>query len=193
MNRRFVAVVGVSAIALGAGVALAASQTSSISSACVNDVNGLMRASETCRDGEHLVAIGSGSNVAVTQNGSFTVAANASGGAKTLPLTGATLSGRCETFTSPFGGDGATARVLVEAPAGKTMDLFPAFDGPSSVSSKLLPPAGSLIPGMGPSSGSPVTAIFTVNGSTATLAIGGTVDGTTKACTFLWQAVEVPY
>jgi hypothetical protein len=193
MTRKLAFAVAAGVLALGAGVAFGASQSAALTSACVNDTNGLMRAADTCREGEHHVSVGGGGG-AVTQNGSFTVAANATGGAKTLPLTDATLSGRCDTFTPPFGGgDAVTARVLVEAPAGTTMDFFPAdFNGsPNGVTSKLLAPAASLIPGMGTSSQVSTAAIFTVNGATATLTIGGAVDGNSKACTFLWQAVEV--
>ncbi len=196
MTRKLAFAVAAGVLALGAGVAFAASQTAGLTSVCVNDTSGLMRAADTCREGEHRVPVGGGGGgVAVTQNGSFTVAANATGGAKTLPLTGATLSGRCDTFTPPFGGgDAVTARVLVEAPAGATMDFFPAdFNGsPTGVTSKLLAPAASLIPGMGTSSQVSTAAIFTVSGATATLTIGEAVDGDSKACTFLWQAVEVP-
>jgi hypothetical protein len=107
-----------------------------------------------------------------------------------LPLTGAIASGRCETFTGPFGGDGANARVLVEAPAGETMDFFPAEfnSSPSGVTSRLLAPAA---PNRGASSAM-VSAIFTANGATATLTIGGYVAPDSHSCTLLWQAAESP-
>jgi hypothetical protein len=196
MNRKLFVAVAAGLVALGAGVALAATQTSAVTSACVNDTNGLMRAADACREGEHRAAIGEGAGgVAVTQNGSFAVSAASTGGAKTLPLTGVTVSGRCETFPNPFGnGEGFNARVLVEAPAGKTMDFFPAdFNAsPTGVTSRLLPPVASLIPGMGTSSLTSVGGILTANGATATLTTGGSVDADARTCTFLWQAVESP-
>jgi hypothetical protein len=197
MNRKLFAAVAAGLLALGAGVALAATQTSAVTSACVNDTNGLMRAADACRDGEHRVPIGGGGagGTAVTENGSFTVPAGSTGGGKTLPLTGVTVSGRCETFASPFGSaEGFNARVLVEAPAGKTMDFYPAdFNAsPTGVTSRLLPPVASLIPGMGTSSLTSVGGILTVNGATATLTTGGSVDADARTCTFLWQAVESP-
>jgi hypothetical protein len=197
MNRKLFVAVAAGLLALGAGVALAATRTSALTSACVNDTNGVMRAADPCREGEHRVSIGGGGSggVAVTQNGSFTVSAGSTGGAKTLPLTGVTLSGRCETFASPFGtGEGFNARVLVEAPAGKTMDFFPAdFNAsPSGVTSRLLPPVASLVPGMGTTSSTSVGGVLTANGATATLTVGGAVDADARACTFLWQAVESP-
>jgi hypothetical protein len=191
MTPRIVALLVVGLLAVGVGVAFAATQAG-VTSVCANDVNGLLRAADTCRDGEHRLAIGGGGNAAVTQNGPFSIAPAESGGGKTLPLTGVTVSGRCETFTGPFGGDGASARVLVEAPAGKTMDFFPAeFNASPSVSSRLLPPAASVVPNMG-STGVMVSAILTANGATATLTISGYVAPDTRTCTLLWQAVEVP-
>jgi hypothetical protein len=58
MNRKLFAAVAAGLLALGAGVALAATQTSAVTSACVNDTNGLMRAADACREGEHRVPIG---------------------------------------------------------------------------------------------------------------------------------------
>jgi hypothetical protein len=194
MNRKLIVAVAAGAVAACAGVGYAATQSANVTSACVTDTNGLMQAAEACRDGEHLVSIGAeGGGAAVTQNGPFSLAPGASGGGKTLPLTGAIVSGRCETFTGPFGGEAATARVLVEAPAGKTMDFFPAEfnSSPSGVTSRLLPPAASAMPNMGTSSvmGS---AVFTTNGATATLTIGGYVAPDSHTCTLLWQAAESP-
>jgi len=76
MGRKLSAAVIV-VLVLGAGAAFAATklQSSSVTSVCVNDTNGLMRASSTCREGEHAATVGGGSSgVQVTQNGTFTVA-----------------------------------------------------------------------------------------------------------------------
>jgi hypothetical protein len=194
MNRKVIVAVAAGVVAACAGVGYAATQSAPVTSACVNDTNGLMRAAEACRDGEHRVSIGAaGGGAAVTQNGPFSLAPGASGGGKTLPLTGAIVSGRCETSTGPFGGEAATARVLVEAPAGTAMDFLPAEfnSSPSGVTSRLLPPAASAVPNMGTSSVM-VSSIFTANGATATLTIGGHVAPDSHTCTLLWQATESP-
>jgi hypothetical protein len=192
MSRRFIASVVAATLVLGAGVAYAATQTaaSSVTDVCVNDTNGLMRASATCRDGEHPATVGGGGSVQVTQNGTLSVASGETGGAKILPLTGVTVSGKCDTFSTPFGGDATTARPLVEAAAGTTMDFFPTFGSPK-VSSVLLPPVASFLPGMGSHAGTQY-AVLTANGATATITFGGYVDPDSKACSFLWQAVEAP-
>lgn len=193
MSRRVIAGVVVVMLALGASVAYAATQTtaSAGTNVCVNDTNGLMRVAETCRDGEHPLTIGGGGAVQVTQNGTFTVPWGETGTGKTLPLTGATVAGKCDVFSAPFGGDGANARVLIQAPAGKTMDFFPGdFNAsPRGVASILLPPAASFFPGMG-THASTEYAILTANAATATITIGGYVDPDSRTCTYLWQAVE---
>jgi hypothetical protein len=194
MTGRVVAVAVVT-LALGAGIAVAATRTAASdgTNVCVNDTNGLMRAAATCRDGEHALVIGGGGTVRATQNGTFSVPWGETGSGKVLPLTGVTISGRCEVFSTPFGGDGANARALVEAPAGKTMDFFPGdFNAsPTGVSSILLPPAASFLPGMG-THASTQYAVLTANAATATLTVGGYVDPDSRTCTYLWQAVEAP-
>ncbi len=191
-------VIGIAVVllALGAGIAVAATQTAASdgTNVCVNDTNGLMRAAESCRDGEHALVIGGGGGtVRVTQNGSFTVPWGGTGSGKVLPLTGVTISGQCDVFSTPFGGDGANARVLVQAPTGKTMDFYPGdFNAsPTGVSSILLPPAASFLPGMGKHAGTQY-AVLTANAATATLTIGGYVDPDSRTCTYLWQTVEAP-
>jgi len=196
MSRRVIAAVVVAVLALGAGVAYAATQTaSSGTNVCVNDTNGLMRAADACREGEHPLTIGGGGgNGQVTQNGTFAVPWGDTGGPKILPLTGVTVSGRCEVFPLPFGpGEGANARLLVEAPAGKTMDFFPAdFNAsPIAVTSRLLSPGGGFFGGMGQST-TMVSAILTANAATATITMSGYVDPNARTCTFLWQANEAP-
>jgi hypothetical protein len=192
MSRRIIAALGVAVLILGVGVAYAATQatTPTVTDVCVNDTNGLMRASTTCRDGEHPATVGGGGKVQVTQNGTFSVHPGETGGATVLPLTGVTVSGKCDTFPTPFGGDATTARPLVEASTGTTMDFFPTFGNPN-VSSVLLPPAASFVPGMGSSAGTQY-AVLTANAATATMTFGGYVDPDSKTCSFLWQAVEAP-
>lgn len=196
MSRRVIAAVVVVVLALGAGVAFAATQTTASggTNVCVNNTNGLVRVAEACRDGEHPLTIGGGGTTQVTQDGTFSVPWGGDGAGKVLPLTGVTVLGRCEVFSPPFGGgEGANARVLVQAPGGKTMDFFPGdFNAsPRSVSSILLPPAASFFPGLEKHAGT-VYATLTANSATATITIGGYVDPDSRTCTYLWQAVEAP-
>ena len=195
MNRTLIVAVAAGLLALGAGVALAATRTSAVTSACVNDTNGLMRAADTCRDGEHRAQIGAagGGGPVVTRN-RFTVPAGDTGGTKTLPLTGVAVSGNCQAFPGPSDSEGFNARVLVEAPAGQTMDFYPApsNSSPSEVTSRLLPPVASLVVGVVNSSLASVNGIVTADDATASVIAGGTIDANARTCTFLWQAVESP-
>ena len=196
MSRKIILAVVAVVLALSAGVAYAATQgASGATNVCVNNTNGLMRAAETCRDGEHPLTIGGGGTTQVTQNGTFNVPWGETGGGKVLPLTGVTVSGRCEVFSLPFGnGEGANARALVEAASGTTMDFFPGdFNAsPKGVTSRLLPPSASFAPGMGVSYQLTPPLILTSNRATATLTIGGYVDADSRTCMFLWQAIEAP-
>jgi len=193
-------VVVIGALALGAGAAVAATHLASSTSTavCVNDTNGLMRAASTCRDGEHALTIGGGGNVEATQHGTLTVPWGQSGTGKVLPLTGVTVSGRCELIPPEFG-DIALARILIEAASGTTMDAFTQDGGqqnPVGRTSILTRPISS--GGTGafgedrPANNSTLDAIVTSNGATATMALGGYVDTSSRTCTYLWQAVEVP-
>ena len=186
MNRTVILAVAVVVLALGAGVAFAATQSTASggTNVCVNNTNGLVRVADTCRDGEHPLTIG-GSSGQIT-SGTFNVAWGESGGAKVLPLTGVTVSGRC-VITPPEYGGGAIARPSIEAPAGSTMDVFP---GGTAQSSVLLPPVAYVYSGGAGSNNQ--NAILTRNAATATLNFGGKVDADSQTCTFLWQAVEAP-
>ena len=90
-------------LALGAGVAYAATQLASTdgTQVCVNQTNGLMRASSTCREGEYAMTIGGGSDVVATPSGRVTVALGAASAPMTLPLTGLTVQGTCERVNAP--------------------------------------------------------------------------------------------
>ena len=90
-------------LALGAGAAYAATQlaTTDGTQVCVNDTNGLMRVDSTCREGEHMLTIGGGGDIQVTQQGPLTVGWGSMGTGKTLPLTGVTVAGKCDLVTSP--------------------------------------------------------------------------------------------
>jgi hypothetical protein len=188
-------------LTLGAGVAFAATQMTSSggTNVCVNDTNGLMRVGSTCREGEHALTIGGGSDVRATQQGTFTVSWGETSAAKVLPLTGVSISGRCQLSSPDIG----LARVLIEAASGQTMDVFAnGPDNPVSQTSVLTAPLSSggtlpVPPGFPPNPPIPgrpgtATAIVTSGGATATLTLGGHVDVTARTCTYLWQAVETP-
>ncbi len=187
----------ITALALGAGVAVAASHLASSAgtAVCVNDTNGLMRAASTCREGEHALTIGGGGNVTATQHGTFTVPWGESGTGKVLPLSGVTVSGRCEVI-APLT-DIALARVLIEAASGTTMDAFTEAGGeqnPVGRTSILTRPISN--GGTGPfgdlaARNSTLDAIVTSNGATATMTLGGYVDTSSRTCVYLWEAVEV--
>ncbi len=193
MNRAVIVAVAVAVLALGAGVAFAATQATAAdgTNVCVNNSNGLIRVADSCRDGEHLLTIGGGGTTQVTQNGTFSVPWGETGSGKVLPLTGVTLSGRCDTIPPEFG-SGGLPRLLIEAANGTTMDVFAdsTAGAGTATTSALLPPAG----GSNPSGVSVGTrhAILTSNGATATITVGGTADVDAKTCIFLWQAVEAP-
>jgi hypothetical protein len=191
MNRAVIVAAAVAVLALGVGVSFAATQTTASggTDVCVNNTNGLVRVANLCRDGEHPLTIGGGTTN-VTQNGTFRVPWGETGAGKVLPLTGVTISGRCDTIPPEFGG-GALPRLLIEAANGKTMDVFAdvAASG-TGRTSVLLPPAGGSNPS-GVSAGTRY-AILTSNGATATITVGGTADVDARTCIFLWQAVEAP-
>jgi hypothetical protein len=191
------------ALTLGAGVAYAATQLASTDSTqvCVNQTNGLMRASSTCRDGEYAMTIGGGSDIQVTQGGTFTVDAGVTSAPVTLPLTGVSVSGKCELQTSPPAPyEVALARFVVSVSSG-TMDVIASsgsgpgatvgtIGGTSVTTTPLAYGGGSLTSGFNGVG----SAIATANGATATITVGAHVDATAtpKTCSYLWQATEAP-
>ena len=187
-------------LGLGTGGAFAASHlaASGGTAVCVNDTNGLMRASATCREGEHALSIGGGGgNVQATQSGKFTVAEGETSAGKALPLSGVSVSARCDAVPgpppAPLGPpglpDGIVGLVVVQAASGMTMDI-PA-QGAAARSSATFGGFGAP-PGIPTGGGSTATMILTSNGATATITAGGFGDPASKTCTFLWQAVESP-
>ena len=181
-------------LALSAGAAFAASKLTSSAAGtdvCVNTTNGLMRVASTCREGEYPLTIGGGGDVRATQNGTFTVPWGETGGGKVLPLTGVSVSGRCELLQAPFG-QVTLARVLIEAASGKTMDAFVnGATNPLGQSSLLTRPLDSFAE-VHPAQSGTDEAIITSNGATAVLTLGAYVDAGAKTCTYLWEAVETP-
>jgi hypothetical protein len=181
-------------LALSAGAAFAASRLATSDAGtevCVNSTNGLMRVASSCRDGEYSLTIGGGGDVRVTQNGTFTVPWGETGGGKVLPLTGVSVSGRCELLQAPFG-EVTLARVLIEAASGKTLDAFVnGGTNPVGQPSLLTRPLSSFAEGHPAQSGTE-DAIVTSNGATAVLILGGYVDADAKTCIYVWEAVETP-
>ena len=182
-------------LAVGAAVALAGTRTTAAGGleVCVNDTNGLMRAASTCRAGESPLTLGAGGgDTRVTQEGTFTVPFGETRVGKTLPLTGVTVSGRCDVFTAPAPPEeGANPRIELDAASGTTMDAFGGFGATIAGQTLLLPPAGGVRTSFRRNFGS-IGAIVTSNGATATMTIGSGADFDTRTCTFLWQAVEAP-
>jgi hypothetical protein len=181
-------------LVLGTGGAFAASHlaASGGTAVCVNDTNGLIRASSTCRDGEHALTIGGGGNVQATQNGTFTLAAGETSAGRALPLTGASVSARCQVVPAPFPGvsDGIVGSLVIQAASGTTMDI-PSQYGGNAQSSTTFGGFGAP-PGSPTGGGGTATLILTSSGATATITAGGFGDPASKTCTFLWQAVESP-
>jgi hypothetical protein len=195
MSKKLILAVAAVVLSLGAGVAYAATQATAAggTNVCVNNTNGLMRVGETCRDGEHPLTIGGGgsSNAQVTQNGTFTVAVGETSVGKALPLTGVSVSGRCNAVPSPFPdmSDGIVALAEVDAASGTTMDVFSRGGNPLGRSSAEFGGFGAP-PGITTGGSGTASAIVRSNGATATITVGGYGDPSSKTCTFLWQAVE---
>jgi len=176
--------------ALSAGVAYATTQltASSVTQVCVSKATGLVRVAATCRPDEQVMTIGGGGNVQAT-NGTATVPWGETGGSSALPLTGVTLSGRCD-LAPPEYGVIANARLLIEAASGQTMDVVGNGQStPLTRSSILLPPAGSYSEFYGAQAGM-AKALVRTNGGTATITVGGYGDPDAQTCSFFWQAVE---
>ena len=184
------------ALVLGAGVAYAATQLASSdgTDVCVNQTNGLMRASSTCREGEYAMTIGGGGNVVVTQNGMFTVVVGESVVSKTLPLTGITVTASCVSGGSGFPPDMVRAYVRFDAADGQTMDVpSPGTFGPSGG----IFGAASFVPGFLTyayptwSGSNDHEWLMTSNGATAEIRVDAAASGTPQQkCMFLWQATE---
>ena len=197
MTRSIVALVVVM-LAIGASVAYAAVRATSSdpTQVCVNHASGLMRVATVCRAGEYPLTIGGGGEVRVTQNGTFTADPGQTVG-KTLPLTGITVSGKCEYVGSPPAPSPTILpRVELQAASGKKLDAF----GTGQVGDVIQGDSFLTYP-LGPVTSTPpeplyehgsgwTTVIATSNGATATITVGGSGDWSDQSCTYLWQAVE---
>ena len=183
-------------LAAGAGVAYAATQLASAdgTQVCVNQTNGLMRASSTCREGENAMTIGGGSDAVVTSSGAITVGLANTSDPITLPLTGLTIAGRCDPQNAPppASPDASLAKIVISSPSGHMVGMS---GGGSTVQTMVGTPltttvAGNSAPGtIGWSRGS---AIVTANDATASISFGAWASDPQKNCTFLWQATESP-
>lgn len=190
MIRKIIAsVVGV--LALGAGVAYAATQLSSSdgTEVCVNEMNGLMRVASSCRAGEYPLTIGGGSTVAVRTGTIANVAWGTTSAGTKLPLTGVTLAGRCDIAAGPGMPENGLARLLVTTDT--TMTAFTSGAGTIGGQSLLTNAAAisfgtSLARALGSD-----TVVF-ANGATATIAVGAQVDPGARTCTYFWQVMEAP-
>lgn len=184
---------GVVVLAVGTGVAYAATQLASTddTQVCVNQTNGLMRASSSCRDGEYAMTIGGGSNVVVTQNGT-SILGPGQRVAKTLPSTGIGVTVSCELrpATPPFSFAAVLAQVRLDAATGQTMDI--PIRGVYGGTSLTLTQATGNEPDPTTVNGNHNTLLMTSNGATATFGVDAEASWTPQRCTFLWQATEAP-
>jgi hypothetical protein len=196
MIRKIIASVVV-VLSLGVGVAYAATELTAAddTQVCVNEGSGLMRVASTCRTGEYALTIGGASDVVVTQNGTVTVDVGENAG-KTLPLTGITITGRCEFLPAapPYLYDQVIAHIRLDAASGETMDILPAkvIGGSSWEDGQVLAAAG-VTPGYGEWSGGNFrTYVVSSRGATATITVSAIASWTPQTCSFLWQATEAP-
>jgi len=189
-------------LALGAGVAYAATQlaASNGTDVCVNQTNGLMRASSACREGEYAMTIGGGSDVVATSSGTVTVAVGATSAPTKLPLSGVTVTGVCDRQNPPvppYSPDAAVARMAFSAPNG--MDAVSSGGavgggignagtiGGASLTHSIqgVLSVGQITFGYG-------STIVTANDATATITYGVQLSEPAKTCKFVWQAMEAP-
>jgi hypothetical protein len=183
-------------LALGAGVAYAATQLASSNGTdvCVNQTNGLMRVTSTCRDGEYPMTIGGGSGAQVTSSGTVTVGVGSASAPKTLPLTSIAVTAVCDRANAPvppYSPDAAVARMAFAAPGGMNAVSAPGSNvgtiGGTSLTHSF---QGVLSVGqVGFGNGS---TIASANGATATITYGVRLSEPDKACKFFWQATESP-
>ena len=183
-------------LALGAGVAYAATQLASTdgTQVCVNQTNGLMRASSTCRDGEYAMTIGGGSDTAVTASGKVTIGLSGESDPITLPLTGLVVTGKCELQNAPppASPTASLAKLVISSPTGSMVGIA---GGASAVQTMVGGPLTTVVTAsyyVGTTNFNKGSAIVTSNGATASIQYGAWADDYTKTCTFLWQATEVP-
>ena len=205
MIRRIVISV-VSLLALGTGVAYAATQFASSdgTQVCVNQTNGLMRASETCREGEYAMTIGGGSNVAVTSSGTLTVGLGSTSTPVTLPLTGLTITAACARFNPPppvppYSPNAGMTRIVIAAPNG-TMNAVasqtaPGNPGPGNVATfggTSLDVMVTVVLNVGDVRYGTGSTIATANGATATITYGAQISEPATTCKIFWQSTEAP-
>lgn len=188
---------GVVVLALGAGVAYAATQMTSSdgTGVCVNQVNGLMRVATTCRAGEYPLTIGGGGG-AVVRSGMFEDVpwGTTSAGVK-LPLTGATLAGKCETQGPvdpylPY--EVGLARLLITTDT--SMAAFTkAYNGGGTIGGQsLLTDPATTAHDTGVTLSLGPDTLVAANSATATITFGAQVNAPARTCTYYWQAIENP-
>jgi hypothetical protein len=141
------------------------------------------------------MTIGGGSDLRVTQEGSFTVSGSATSTPVTLPLTGVQVSGKFEVQTPPPPyPEAGLARIVLLAPSGGTMDAFTTPGGVGTIGGTSLTTYPFVAYGGSDSLYGAGSAVVTANGATATITYGAQVNMATtpRTCTFLWQATEAP-
>lgn len=133
-----------------------------------------------------LAAKPTGTTPKATNSGTFTVTSGLTS-AKTLPMTGISLTASCEP--DPQTGDPLVAFLTLNTASGATMDAFATTVGGVLAGNSLKVYDGN---GSGqPSQDKRVsTVIANSNGATATITAAGTGNFATSTCTFFWQAIE---
>jgi hypothetical protein len=184
-------------LALGAGVAYAATQLTSSdgTQVCVNEGSGLMRAASTCRVGEYSMTIGGGGTVQAL-SGTFTdVAWGTTSAGTTLPLTGVTVSGKCELQTAvpPYlPDDTGLARLLITTDTSMTAFSHAYTNGGTIGGQSLLTDPAATSHGTYVINGMGSDVLVISNGATATITFGAQVNAPARTCTYYWQAMEAP-
>ena len=186
----------VAVLALGAGVAYAATQLQSSdgTQVCVNQTNGLMRASSTCREGESAMTIGGGSDVNVTSSGTVTVGVGATSSPVTLPLTSITVTAVCDRANAPvpdYSPDAAVARMTFSAPNGMDAVSSPGMNV-GTIGGTSLTHSFQGVLSVGQVNFGNGSTIASANRATATITYGVQLSEPNKTCKFFWQAVEAP-
>jgi hypothetical protein len=197
MTRR-IAAFAVVALALGSGVAFAATQLSSSdgTEVCVNNTNGLVRVASPCREGEHSLTIGAGGSSVVVRNGTFANVpwGTTSAGVK-LPLTGVTLAGKCESQAAnpPYlPSETGLGRLLITSDTTMAALTDSSFSGGTVAGTSLLTDPATTAHDTGIASRLGPTTLVVANGATATITFGAQVDAPARTCTYFWQAIEAP-
>ena len=197
MTRR-IAAFAVVALALGSGVAYAATQLSSSdgTKVCVNNTNGLVRVASSCRDAEYALMIGGGGSPVEVRNGTFaSVPWGTTSEGVELPLTGVTLAGKCDSYgpiPPDIPNEIGLGRLLITSDTTMVALSDSSFSGGTIAGTSLLTDPSATASGAGVNSRLGANTLVVANGATATITFGAQVNAPARTCTYFWQAIEAP-